>query len=109
MTQSHEKLRFSYGLVISFLHCMICLANNLHQLKVRRRRESITIGMEVNVESILIVQFVNHIASSISEQGSEQGSESKATRAKQPMDIDSQISGQALTVSFLGKWPRGRP
>ena len=64
--------------------------------------------MDVNVESILIVHFVNHIASSISEQGSEQGSESKATRAKQPMDIDSQISGQALTVSFLGKLSKGR-
>ncbi len=59
--------------------------------------------MDVNVESILIVHFVNHIASSISEQSSEQGSESKATRAKQPMDIDSQISGRAVTVSALEK------
>ena len=40
--------------------------------------------MEVNVESILIVHFVNHIASSISEQSSEQGSESKATEQSSP-------------------------
>lgn len=58
--------------------------------------------MDVNVESILIAHFVNQIASSISEQSSEQGSESKAKRAKQPMDIDSQISGRAVAISSLG-------
>ena len=59
--------------------------------------------MDLNVESILIVHFVNQIASSISEQSSEQGSESKANRAKQPMDINSQVSGRAVMISSLGK------